>query len=68
MIIIKTPSEIETMRQGGKILASVLDEVIKNVKPGIVSSNLDELAEKLIIEKGGRPSFKGYGENSIFTA
>lgn len=61
MIIIKTPSEIEIMRKGGKILAGVLNEIIDRVKPGVNPVDLDKLAEKLILEKGGRPSFKGYG-------
>jgi len=64
MIILKTPSEIEVMRQGGKILAQVLDEVIKKVEPGVNSLELDQYAEKLILEKGGIPSFKGYGDQS----
>jgi len=63
MIIIKTSSEIDSMRKGGKILAQVLNEVVKSVKPGVVSIELDKLAEQLIYEKGGRPSFKGYGNS-----
>jgi len=64
MIIIKTPSEIDLMRQGGKILAEVLNEVVKYVEPGASSIELDKLAERLIYERGGRPSFKGYGNSS----
>ena len=63
MIIIKTPSEIDIMRQGGKILAQVLAEVVNNVKPDISAIELDRLAEQLIRERGGRPSFKGYGDD-----
>ncbi|MFZ5365080.1 MAG: type I methionyl aminopeptidase [Patescibacteria group bacterium] len=64
MIIIKTPLEIDTMRTGGKILASVLFEVEKNLAPGVSAQQLDELAEKLIRANGGRPSFKGYGSKN----
>ncbi|MFA7685952.1 MAG: type I methionyl aminopeptidase [Candidatus Gracilibacteria bacterium] len=59
-IIIKTPEEIELMRQSGKILAKVLEEVCKLAKPGISTLELDQFAEKFIIEHGGLPSFKGY--------
>lgn len=59
-IIIKTPEEIELMRQGGKILAEVLEETCKMAKPGISTLELDEFAEKFIRERGGIPSFKGY--------
>lgn len=60
MIRLKTKSDIEKLRLGGKILSSVLDEVEKNIKPGITTQSLTDLAEKLIKEQGGRPSFKGY--------
>lgn len=58
MINIKTQKEIEIMKQGGKILADVLWEVLANVKPGVSELELDALAEKLIREKGGEPGFK----------
>ena len=58
MINLKTPEEIEIMRIGGKILGEVLEEVIKNVKVGVSELELDKLAEKLILEKGGEPGFK----------
>ncbi len=60
MISIKTPKEISIMRSGGAILAWVLNEVIKKIKPGVSTGELDSLVEKLIKEKGGKPSFKGY--------
>lgn len=60
MINIKTPSEIELMRQGGKILAFVLGEVVKAVRPGIVTAELDRLAEALLWQQGALPAFKGF--------
>jgi len=58
MINIKTREEIEIMRLGGKILAEVLQEVIKNIKIGISELEIDQLAEELILKKGGEPGFK----------
>ncbi len=58
MIDLKTEQEVEIMRTGGKILAEVLDEVLKNVKAGVSELELDQLAEKLILKKGGEPGFK----------
>jgi len=58
MIALKTEEEIDIMRKGGKILAEVLREVIKNVKVGISELELDRMAEKLILEKGGESGFK----------
>jgi methionyl aminopeptidase len=58
MIYLKTKQEIETMKISGKILAEVLFEVMKNIRVGISELELDQLAEKLILEKGGEPGFK----------
>jgi len=60
MIKIKTPEEIKIMAEGGKILAQIMKEVEKNVRPGITTKNLDRLAESLIFKSGGKCSFKGY--------
>jgi len=60
MIKIKTPEEIELMRQGGKILASVLSALKKEARPGVTTQRLNDLAEELIFEAGGLPAFKGH--------
>ncbi|HRY52359.1 MAG TPA: type I methionyl aminopeptidase [Candidatus Portnoybacteria bacterium] len=60
MIKIKNEIEIELMRQGGKILASVLFELSKKIKPGLTTKELDELAEELIYQNGALPAFKGF--------
>ncbi len=60
MIQIKTPEEIKIMAEGGKILAQIMKELEKNVRPGIATKELDRLAESLIFKFGGKCSFKGY--------
>ena len=62
MIPIKSKEEIEIMAEGGKILAKILKELEKKVKPGITTKELDRVAETLIFKSGGTPSFKGYDE------
>jgi len=57
-IYLKNKEEIETMKKGGEKLAKVLDYVLENLKPGVVTSYLDALAEQKILELGGEPSFK----------
>jgi len=52
------------MREGGKILASVMEELGNNVAVGKNTMEIDVLAEKLIREAGGTPVFKGYGKES----
>ena len=61
-IHIKTESELDVMRKAGKALAEVMRELAKIVKPGASTLQVDELAEKLILNCGAVPAFKGYGE------
>jgi len=63
MISIKTKEEIEILAEGGKILAKIMKELEKRVKPGITTKELDRLAESLILKSGGKCSFKGYKDN-----
>jgi len=60
MIIIKTPKEIEILREGGKRLAFVLNKVAEKVAPGVSTWELDQYAEKLITEMGDFPAFLNY--------
>jgi len=59
-ISIKTPGEISLMREGGRILAKIMKELEKEVRPGITTRELEIKAEKLILKHGATPSFKGY--------
>lgn len=59
-VTIKSAREIELMREAGKILASVHDELEKAIKPGISTKDIDILGEKLIREHGCIPSFLNY--------
>ena len=59
-IEIKSPREIEIMRQSGLIVATVLKEISELVQPGMTTADLDAHAEKRILEMGASPSFKGY--------
>lgn len=57
---IKTPEELELIRQGGKRMGKILNRLCKMVKPGITTEELDVAAERMIKEQGGEPAFKGY--------
>ena len=57
---IKSPDEIARMREAGRIVSEILDELEKAVAPGVSTWELDALAEKLIYAKGAKPAFKGY--------
>lgn len=60
MISIKTPEEIAIMREGGRILAQIMHELIAEVKPGVSTGQLDNSAARKIREAGAKPAFLNY--------
>jgi len=60
MVTRKSRSEIERMRQAGRIVAEVLDKIEAELRPGVSAADLDALAEAHIRTSGAVPSFKGY--------
>ena len=60
MIELKTLAEISIMQENGKLLSQILISLCEQVKPGITTQFLDNMAETLIREAGAVPSFKGY--------
>jgi methionyl aminopeptidase len=59
-VTIKRAEEIEKMRHAGAILASILEQLRAELRPGQTTGALDQLAERLIREADAIPSFKGY--------
>lgn len=57
MINIKSKSEIERMKDSGKIVAEVLQKIEENILPGITTKELDRIASDYIIKSGAFPSF-----------
>jgi len=60
MIVIKSKREIELMRKAGRVVAKVLEEIEKTIKPGIATIELDSVAEEIIKKYNAIPAFKGY--------
>ncbi len=61
MIEIKSEREIALLKEAGRIVALCHEEMKKQVRPGISTYELNEIVEKIILEHGATPSFKGYG-------
>lgn len=59
--VIKTPQQIQIMREAGKILATILNEIKKQIKPNVETLALEDLFIKLTKEYGVIPACKGYG-------
>lgn len=60
MIVLKSSRELELMEKAGKIVALALEEVKKNVRPGVTTAELNRVAEELIFSHKAVPTFKGY--------
>ncbi len=59
-IVIKSPQEIATLREAGRINARALEAVRQLIRPGVTTAELDAAAEEVIRKNGASPTFKGY--------
>jgi methionyl aminopeptidase len=60
VIVIRSPEEIAILREANQIVARILQELADDIGPGVTTGSLDDKAERLILQAGGRPAFKGY--------
>ncbi|MEE1312503.1 MAG: methionyl aminopeptidase [Lachnospiraceae bacterium] len=58
--IIKTPEQIEGIRESGKINIAVLDYVAEHIKPGISTEEIDQMVYNKTKEMGGIPAPLNY--------
>ena len=61
MIIIKSDSEIDLMRESGKVTGYILKELENVIKPGLSTADVNHFVEKTIRDAGMIPTFLGYG-------
>ncbi len=59
-IVIKSDQEIAAMRQAGRIVATVLEVLKSQVRPGMKTEELDVITARELERLGAKPSFKGY--------
>ena len=59
-VTIKSAREIELMRESGRLLAIVHDELGKALKPGMTTKEIDRLGEEIIRSFGCVPNFLNY--------
>lgn len=60
MVELKSTREIEIMAGAGRIAVLLLQQLAKEIRPGIKTVDLDEIACRLILSYGAQPAFKGY--------
>lgn len=59
-IILKSAAEIASMRQAGKATAAVLKALVKEIRAGMRTDELDHIAAAEVKKQGAVSSFKGY--------
>ncbi len=59
MVKLKSPEEIELLRESALIVSKTLGMLAKEVKPGVTTLQLDKLAEEFIRDHGAEPGFLG---------
>ncbi len=60
MVYLKTPEEIRILAEGGRRLAAILSRLAAEIKPGVNTGYLEDLANSLIEKEGGASAFKDY--------
>jgi len=60
MILLKTEEQIEAIERAAQILVETRRVLEKNIRPGISTKDLDNIALEVISKEGGIPAFKGY--------
>ena len=60
-VTVKSAKEIELMREAGRRLEIVHDEMAKIIRPGISTMEINEKGDKVIRELGCKPNFLHYG-------
>ena len=60
MVTIKSKKEIELMKEACKVVALVYQKLEKEIKPGMTTLELDQIAEKEMRRLGAIPAEKGY--------
>ncbi len=60
MIILKSPEEIKRMSRACVIVAEALRALEEIVKPGISTKEIERFVEKIVLDRGAVPAFKGY--------
>lgn len=60
MIVLKSPREIKTLREAGRIAREALDAAVAMARPGVTTAEIDAEVERVIRSRGATPEFKGY--------
>jgi methionyl aminopeptidase len=59
-VYLRGREEIDAIREAARLVARTLTMLGREIRPGVSTQRLDELAESFIRDHGARPAFKGY--------
>lgn len=57
---LKSPRELEFMREAGQVVAAIHEALIAATAPGITTAELDEVVAQVIAADGAKPNFLNY--------
>lgn len=60
MIVRKTAAELQKMRRSGMLVWDILQKLAPMVEEGVTTQDLEAVAERMIVDAGAKPAFKGY--------
>lgn len=60
MVKLKSPKEVSIMREGGKILSDIIEEIKNSSKPGVKTNELEKKSKEIIKERRAESSFLGF--------
>jgi methionyl aminopeptidase len=60
MIVRKTAAELQKMRRSGMLVWDILQKLAPMVHEGVTTQDLEAVAEKMMVDAGAKPAFKGY--------
>lgn len=60
MVLLKSAKEIKLIRAASKIVFETIKDLTNYLRPGLTTGQINERANALIVEQGGRPAFLGY--------
>ena len=66
-VLLKTETDLAGIREAARVVERVLTEVASLVAPGVATAVLNDAAEQIIADAGGRPAFKGYRMGGVGT-
>ena len=60
MVIIKSPRELELMKEAGRVVGLVFKTLEEKIRPGMTTLDIDSIVEKTMLDNKCIPAEKGY--------